>query len=541
MENYDVIVIGSGPNGLTAAAYLSQAGLRVLVLERRQEAGGGLATEEVTIGGFRHNTHAVYFMMVDYAPVYKDFDLENLYRCRHIYPSLQFHMPLSDGRSVCIYSEVEKTCESLAQFSKHDADAYRELFEKCDRYTDGFLAPSTFIPPMSALDQAQKLYQNELGAELMSFTEEKTPKDMICEIFENDHVRALMLYTTCMWGLEPDVHGVSYLVPLYINRAANYRLVVGGSHSLAQSLQKVLIENGGMILGSQRIKRIIVENGTAKGVEMEDGSTIKAAKAVVSTIDTHQTFLQLLGEEHLDSEFVEGLKLWKWDSTSLFHLHMALKEAPQFSDATSNPEVNNAFVHVLGYETLDDFTNHLEAIGKGELVEYGGYNCCFPTVHDPSQAPPGRHTGMISQMVPFNLKEGADRWYNYQFKQAHAEKCMKTLNKFAPNINEDKIFQKYVTSPLDIGNKFLDMKEGSIKQGSYHPLQMGYLRPHQDVSRYKTMINNLYVGGACCHPGGLVILGPGYVAAHKIMEDLGVARPFPETECVLLARERGLI
>jgi phytoene dehydrogenase-like protein len=541
LKDYDVIVIGSGPNGLTTAAYLSKVGLKVLVLERRQEAGGGCATEEVTLGGYRHNTHAIYFMMVDYAPVYKDFDLENVYKCKHIYPSLQFHMPFSDGKALCIYSDVDKTCESIAQFSKHDAEAYRELYEKCERYTEGFLAPSTFIPPMSALDQAQKLYQNELGAELMSFTEEKTPKDMITEIFENDRVRALMLYTVSMWGLEPDVHGVSYLVPLYLNRAANYRLIEGGSHSLAQSLQKVLIENGGMILGSQRIKRIIVENGTAKGVEMEDGSTIRANKAVVSTLDTHQTFLNLLGEEHLDSEFVEGLKLWKWDSNSLFHVHMAMKEAPQFASAASNPEVNNALVHVLGYETMDDFTNHLGAIEKGELAESFGFNCCFPTIHDPSQAPPGKHTGLISLMAPFNLKEGADKWYNHKFKQALADQCIKKLSQYAPNIGEDQIYQRYITSPIDIGNKFLDMREGSIKQGAYHPLQMGYLRPHQDVSRNRTMIDGLYVGGASCHPGGLVILGPGYVAAHTIMEDLGLERPFPEVDCVIKARERGLI
>ena len=85
------------------------------------------------------------------------------------------------------------------------------------------------------------------------------------------------------------------------------------------------------------------------------------------------------------------------------------------------------------------------------------------------------------------------------------------------------------------------MAKGSIKQGAYHPLQMGFLRPHQDASQNRTPIENLYVGGASCHPGGLVILGPGYVAAHTIMEDLGVERPFPEAECVTVARQEGLL
>jgi phytoene dehydrogenase-like protein len=540
VAKYDVIIIGSGPNGLTAAAYLSKAGLKVLVLEKRHEAGGGLATEEVTLGGYMHNTHAIYFMMVDYSPVYKDLELERVYGCRHVYPSLQFAMPLSDGRSLCLWSDVDKTCESIAKLSKKDADAYRELYHRCQKYTEGFLAPATFVPPSSPVEQAAKLYQTELGAEIMEFTE-KSPRDMIADIFENEHVRAMMLYVTCMWGLEPDIEGVSYLVPLYMNRASNYRLVVGGSHGLAQALQKVLLENDGMIFCSQRIKSIIVQDGSAKGVEMEDGTVIEANKAVVSTIDTHQTFLKLVGEDHLDKEFVEGVKIWKWDRASLFDVHMALEEAPEFIATASEPNFNKSFVYIIGYETMDDFINQMEAIDKGELLENAGFNCCFPTVHDPLQAPPGRHTGLISQMSPYALKEGAEMWYNYQFKEAHAERCIKTLQKYAPNITEDKIIQKYFTSPIDIENKFPDMVRGSIKQGAYHPLQMGFLRPHQDVSNYRTSIQNLYVGGASNYPGGLVIMGPGYVAAHTIMEDLGVERPFSEPECVTVAREGGLL
>src|SRR5512139_628010 len=114
---YDVVVIGSGPNGLLAAAYLSKAGLKTLVLERRLECGGGLATEEVTIPGFYHNTHAIYHMMTEYAPVYKDFKLEENYGIRHILPEMVFAMPLKDGKSLCLNTDVNKSCESIARYS----------------------------------------------------------------------------------------------------------------------------------------------------------------------------------------------------------------------------------------------------------------------------------------------------------------------------------------------------------------------------------------------------------------------------------------
>src|SRR3989304_2974137 len=142
-RKFDVIIIGGGPNGLTAGAYLSKAGLKVLVLERRHEIGGGLATEDVTMGGYYHNTHAIYMMMVDYAPAYQDLKLEETYNLVHIYPSLQLAMPLSNGDCICLYNDLDRTCNSLAKFSKKDADTYRELYTKFEGWMEDFLGPYT--------------------------------------------------------------------------------------------------------------------------------------------------------------------------------------------------------------------------------------------------------------------------------------------------------------------------------------------------------------------------------------------------------------
>src|SRR3990172_10120644 len=284
-KKYDIIIIGAGPNGLTAGAYLSKQGLRVLILERKLEAGGGLATEEVTLPGFLHNTHSIYHMMVDYAPAYQDLGLDNShYKVRYVYPSLQFALPLPGGRAVCLYTDVEQTCKSFAQFSQRDADSYRDMHRRFKEYMDAFLAPATYVPPMSALEQAAKLEESQLGREITAYSE-KSPQQIVDEHFENEHVKALMLYAACHWGLEHDLEGVGYLAVLYLDRATNYRLCIGGSHMLSQGLNKVLIENGGMVWGSQNIKRILVEEGTARAVEIEDGTVVEAEKAIVSTID----------------------------------------------------------------------------------------------------------------------------------------------------------------------------------------------------------------------------------------------------------------
>jgi len=539
-KRYDVVIIGAGPNGLTTGAYLSKAGLKVLVLERRHEVGGGLATEEVTLPGFLHNTHAIYMMMVDYAPIYRDFMLEEQYNVKHIYPSLQFVLPLSDGRCVCLYSDLEKTCDSIAQFSKHDADAYRELYHKVKRHVDEFVAAATYVPPVPALDQLVQLQQTEVGREIVEISE-KSPKEIVDDIFENEHVKALMLYLATHWGISYDQASLGYLVALYINRATNYRLVGGGSHVVAQALHKVIHENGGLALNNQRIKRIIIENNTATGLEMEDGTVIKADKAIVSTIDPQQTFLKLVGEENLEKEFAAGIKSWQWEQYSLLGIHLALEETPDFTAAASDSEINKSFVYVLGYETPEELINDYEAIYKGELTEKASLSCCFPSVHDPRQAPPGRCTGLMSRFAPYKLKEGAERWYNIDFKEEIAERCLTTLQKYSPNITGEKVLWKYISTPIDVENKFQDMVEGGYKQGLYHPLQMGYLRPNEDCSQNKTPIKNLYLGGSSCYPGGCVIWGSGYLAANTVAAELGVSKWWPEPEIVTKARESGLL
>ena len=538
---YDVAVIGGGPNGLVTAAYLAKAGQKVAIIDRRNELGGGLATEAATCqGGFRHNIHAVYFMMTDYAPVYKDLELETRYEVRHIYPSLQFVMPFTDGKSLSIYSDPDLTCKSIEKFSKRDAKSYRDLFERSRKMVDEFIAPATYAPPLPALEAVVKMQTSDIGREIMEFSE-KSPKMVVDEYFENERVKALMLYTFCMWGLDPTQTGVGYLIPLYVNRSANYRLVAHGSHSVAQALLKVVLENGGQILAPYKISRIIVDHDQAKGLDLEYGPLIEA-KAIVSTINTHQTFLELVGEENLNEEFTESVKVWNWEKWSLLGIHLALEEPPNFSAVRDNPEINQALVYVLGYETPEAFLNHCEAIERGELGDKIGFNCCFPSVHDPSQAPPGKCTGLLSQMAPFELKDGGhEQWYDSKFREEQRRRSIQLLQRYAPNLTDDKIKRMYTSDPKGVEDKFMDMAKGSIKQGQYHPLQMGYLRPNESCSNHRSPIKNLFMGGSCTYPGGTVIFGPGYLAANAVAEDLNIQKWWKEPEGVVKAKEKGLL
>jgi phytoene dehydrogenase-like protein len=539
-QKFDMIIIGGGPNGLECAAYLAKAGQKCLLLERRFEVGGGLATEQVTLPDFFHNTHAIYHMMVDYAPVYEDLDFKE-YDVRHIRPELQWAMPLKDGNCLCIYTDVEKTCASIAKFSKKDAESYREMHQLYDDMMRNIAGPLTFTPAQPFPLLAAKAEETELGR-MMAKMAETPPEKVVCDLYENDVVRTAMLYAACHWGLDYAQSGVGYLIALYLNRLTNYRLVAGGSHRISNALLKRYFENKGQVRTSAQIKRIIVENGTAKGVELEDGTQYLADKAVISTIDTHQTFLKYVGEDKLDGEFLDMLRIWQWEKWSLFDVHLALAEPPQFKAAASDPEINKAFIYIIGYENLAGLKCHWDEMSQGRMPDDAGFNASFPSVHDPYQAPPGKCAGLISQMAVFDLKDGGhEKWLKHTFRQEYMWKQIAKLQQYAPNLTKDKVLQTYITTPADIQNKFANMVNGGYKQGMYHPLQMGYLRPNQECSQNRTPVKNLYVGGSSVWPGGCVIWGPGYNCASAVAEDCGVQKWWPEPELVTKARKNNYI
>ena len=145
-------------------------------------------------------------------------------------------------------------------------------------------------------------------------------------------------------------------------------------------------------------------------------------------------------------------------------------------------------------------------------------------------------------MAPYDLKDGGhEKWLNLKFKEEWAEKQIALLGQYAPNVTKDNVLWTYMTTPADIQNKFANMVKGGYKQGQYHPLQMGFLRPNQECSQHKTPVKNLYLGGSSVYPGGCVIWGPGYNCANVVAEDFGIKKWWSEPKMVTEAREKGYI
>ncbi len=525
-SEFDVVIIGGGPNGLMAGAYLAKAGLSVAICERRFEIGGGLATEENLYPCYASNPHVLYHMMVDYMPVIRDFDLDGS-ALTWIKPNAQTGMVFEDGTSLLLSRMVQDTKDSISKYSFKDAITFGKVIRNWRKIVDEIIAPATYIPPMAPIEITVAMQKTKVGEEMLEIGE-RSPLQIITDTFEHDKVRTLMLYASCMWGLDPRETGLGFMVPLMLDRAANKCYCYGGSHKFASALAREVVKHGGVILEAATVDKIIMENGRVAGVEIaHEGRTLRS-KVVMSTLDPQTTFMELVGEAHLPDSLKEMVGGWAWDKWSFNTLHIAAEEPPRY--ATDDPWINESFATVIGIESVDQLLAHWDnvAAGKIDLNSFGGHSTC-ESLFDPTLSDrPGRYVAMFQMHAPYDLEGG---WLNRreEIKAAMLSKWQKA----APNLTPDKIISSSMEDPEEIEIRFPQMRRGSIKHGDYKPLQMGCFRPNQECSGTSTPIEGLYVCGVSTYPGGLVLGGPGYLGANKVAEDLRVKKwwkPTPEME-----------
>lgn len=548
MEQYDAIIIGGGHNGLLAGAYLAKAGAKVIILERRWETGGAIMTDEQS--GCKINTHACYMMMMDKAPAFEDLQL-NEFGCTYFSPQPSIAFLTKDEKALCLYNDPDKTAESIARFSTNDAAKFKQIYSEYNELVEECIVPQTYRSTIAPLDMVYLLTEKKIGKELLELSE-KTPIEIIDECgFESDTLKAALLYLTSMWGINPDVTGVGFLVPLYIVRMLNASLIRGGSHRLPSAIYKTFIANKGVVEDTLEVESIIIEDGKAVGVKTIKGREFRA-KCVISTVDPQQTFLSFVGEEQLDTispDFSATIKGWQWEELSHYVLHLVMDRSPEYKAAQFDPEVANSFIQVMGIDGFQDVADKFKQAVSGKLPLWG-HMTSF-TQFDPVQKPsilarflpeeeaPVRslQTMRFENISPFNATDGD--WED-GLKEQYADQLREMIHSYATNLAEGRTIRSYPYPPTYVEKKFKNMQMGSIKHGEYISTQMGYFRPNDLCSRYRTPVEGLYVAGSSVYPGGMVLLAGGYCAASVVAEDLGITPWWEMPENIQIAIEKGL-
>src|SRR3984893_18376464 len=292
MPVYDGVVIGAGHNGLTLAAYLSRAGLNVVVLERNGRIGGGTSTEEPTLPGYRFNLHSNFFMGFRHAPLMRDLEL---YRFGYSYvePLVQQGAAFRDGTCVVIHKDLDKSCASLARFSKRDAQTFRDLHELYGKQMRPLLISLMYNAPLP-VDQLRDRLSGPQAKEFLSHAQHDL-FSVVRKHFDDERIRTL--FTSYMHVLTTESEpGAGIVFPAIFSNVMEFTLPVGGAASLPIALARVVDAAGGAVLTDSDVQEIKITNGRAAGVRLAGGGTIDARRLVVSAIDAPTT-MRMAGEE----------------------------------------------------------------------------------------------------------------------------------------------------------------------------------------------------------------------------------------------------
>ncbi|MDZ7690729.1 MAG: NAD(P)/FAD-dependent oxidoreductase [Balneolaceae bacterium] len=535
MNNYDVIIIGSGHNGLVTGCYLAKQGHSVLVLERRENIGGAVSTEtmfqsEEYPAGFRMDVGSSVHIMIHQTGILEELELKK-YGLDYIEmdPIMSYPLPPSASQKGVIhfYKDVERTLDSIAKVAPEDVENYREFVDFWGRVNQGvlkaFMVPPTGKNIVSELAKGQirngamfKKGEHVSGVQKIFSSYGKVVDDA----FENPWMKAALIWFAAQSGPTPDHPATGdfagWQSMLHQSGAKHPR---GGSGMLTQAMAKLVEAHNGKIRKNSAVDKIIVENGKAIGVQTVKGEEF-FADTIVSNAHVQKTIMGMVGREHLDSSLYEKVENINVGNGFGMVIRCAVEELPEYTAAPGDPHIHN------GMQLLAPSRQYLNnAIGdhmRGQPPENPAVLAMTFSKIDPDVAPDGGDTLFAwAQWHPYELSNG-EHWD--EIREREAQKIYDVVTRYAPNM-KGKLIDWYIQSPLDIERKHA-MPRGNVMHVEMSFDQMFMFRPIPEMSKYKTPIENLYLSSASCHPGGGVFGAAGRNAARVILKDLNKKNRF---------------
>jgi phytoene dehydrogenase-like protein len=523
-NQYDAIVIGGGHNGLTHAAYLARAGKKVLVLERRHIVGGAAVTEEV-FPGFKFSVCS-YVVSLLRPEIIRDLDLP-----RHgleILPLDGTFTPMLNGDYLWRVNDHGKSRREIARHSKLDAEAYEE-FGKAMQAMCRFVKPIlAMVPPdPTSLNPRELMKLLFLGRRFQGLDGQAkydqvqlmtmSAIDFLDQWFETDVLKATMsasgIIGTFLGVRSP---GTAYvLLHHYMGEIDGafraWGFARGGTGAISNAIAGAARELGVEIRCRAGISKILVKNGKASGVALENGDEIYA-NVISSSVDPRLTFTKFLEASELPSDFLEDVNRYKFRGSS-GKVNLALDALPNFKCLPGEG------LHLRGAISISPSVEYMER--AYDDAKYGNFSrrpyidCVIPSLTDPSLAPPGKHVmSCFVQYAPYKLAAGL-HWDTEREK--FGDTVINTLAEHAPNI-KDIILHRQIVTPLDLEREW-GLSEGNIFQGELSLEQLFFLRPVPGWAQFRTPVKNLYICGSAAHPGGGIMGAPGRLAAVEVLKD----------------------
>jgi phytoene dehydrogenase-like protein len=524
---YDAIIIGGGHNGLVCAAYLARAGRTVLVLERRELLGGCAVTEELW-PGFKVST-ASYVNSLFRPEITRDLELK-----RHGFEMLPRNpssfTPFPDGRFLLMGPDREMTHREVSKFSPRDAESLPKYEAMLERVAD-FLEPTLVQTPPNpwSMKPGNLLRLVKLG---LAFRKLGTDGQKAIEIltgaanpildrwFESEEVKATIATDAIIGAFAtPSMPGTAYVLFHHVMGECDgargvWGYVRGGMGGLSNAIASAARAHGAEIRTGAAVARIVVQSGQAVGVALADGTEYRARR-VVSGVDAHVTFLQLMDPKELPADFADSVRHLDYASGSC-KINLALSEVPDFSclpGKTPGPQ-HRGTIHLC--PTRDYIERAFDCAKYGHISEQPIIEATIPSSLDDTVAPKGKHImSMFTQYFPYKLAPDAGTLE--ENKKRYAERCIDIMTEYAPNFRS-AVIDYQVLAPADL-ERVYGLTGGNIMQGTMALSSLLFMRPVPGYADYRTPIRGLYLCGAATHPGGGVMGACGYNAAREILND----------------------
>ena len=522
--DYDVIVIGSGHNGLVCGAYLAKAGMKTLVLERRELVGGAAVTEAFA-PGFRASRFS-YVMSLLHPRVIGDLDL-NRYGLE-VLPANDLFCPLGGDQYIVFSDDVAKTQAEFARFSRHDAEVYPEFARHLDEAA-GLVRGLLFETPVDPTrrrwrnfrDSAALLWrQRTIGDRMYRLIDLLTQSayDYLSVWFESDVIKSVLGYYACIGTFAgPRSPGTAYVILHHLMGehagAGGWGFIRGGMGAITQAIARSGQHSGLEILTNAPVAEVRVADGRVRGVATADGREFNA-RLVVSNTDARTLFRKLVRPEHLPPELLAGIDAFRTFSTA-FKMNIAAESAPRYR--AFDPGRTG-----FGYPTYVHLAPGIDYLERAyDDAKYGWYSRqpfltpVVPTIVDDSLAPPGKHViNVFGGHAPYRLRGGAD-WAEEKPNLARA--AFAVLDEMAPGFSKQVIdFELLVPTDLE---RIVGLPQGHIFHGELSADQLFWQRPVPHWADYRTPVTGLYQCGSSTHPGGGVSGIPGHNAAREILRD----------------------
>lgn len=521
---WDAVIIGAGHNALVTAAYVAKAGLRTLVVERRDRVGGAADTVELAKGV---RVPALAHTVGRLRPsVQRDLELS-----RHglslVSPEVRVFAPSPAGGAVTLWADTDRTAAGLGA----DGAGYRQ-FDRRARLLGKFLDElgRSTPPDIKAPGLADAIAGLRLGRSFKGLGRDGSRTilrvlpmavaDLVAESVDDPALRGVLAWRGVRFGaVGPWSAGTAAM--LLLDGAGNDGgaagetvFAKGGPGALGDALAAAARAAGAEIRTSAPVVRISTRDGRATGVVLEGGEEIQA-RGVVSGADPKHTLLDLVDPVALGPSLA-----WRAGNIRqpgvVAKVNLVLKKLPVFPAAGGDEGILRGRIVVA--PGIDAMERAFDATKYGRFSDRPVLEATIPSLVDPSLvegAKAGTHVmSVIAQYAPHELRDGT--WD--EGREAFGDAVLAVLESVAPGIGR-LVTHRQVLAPPDLEQQY------GLTGG--HPLhaeqgldQFFVWRPLLGHARYRIALERLYLCGSGAHPGGGITGGPGQNAAREIVSDL---------------------